>query len=78
MPLIDNPEIYRAVLDNVPAGVCVVDRCGKIQLWSGGAERITGFLRQDVVGHSVEENILSFVDTQNNALAAERLPCRLR
>ena len=74
MPVIDNPEIYRAVLDNVPAGVCVVDRGGKIQLWNGGAERITGFLRQDVVGHTVEENILGFVDTENIALAAERLP----
>ena len=55
MPLIDDPEIYRTVLDNVAAGVCMVDRDGKILLWNAGAERITGFFRQDVVGHPVRQ-----------------------
>jgi diguanylate cyclase (GGDEF)-like protein/PAS domain S-box-containing protein len=74
MQLIDNPEIYRTVLDNVAAGVCVVDRSGKILLWNDGAERLTGFFRQDVVGHSSQEDFLNLVDMENNAIATDAQP----
>jgi two-component system cell cycle response regulator len=73
LPL-DDPEIYRAVLDNVTAGLYLVDRTGKIMLWNAGAERITGYLRQDVVGHSSLEDFLGHLDGQNNAISGETLP----
>jgi len=51
-----------------------VDRTGKILLWNGGAERITGFFRQDVVGRPSSEDFLSLVDMENNAIATEAQP----
>jgi diguanylate cyclase (GGDEF)-like protein/PAS domain S-box-containing protein len=70
----DDPEIYRSVLDNLTAGVYLVDRTGKIVFWNAGAERITGYLRQDVVGHSSLQDFLGHLDGQNNAISKEALP----
>jgi len=73
LPL-DDPEVYRAALENVTAGVYLVDRSGKIMFWNAGAERITGYLRQDIVGHSSLEDVLGHLDGQNNAIAKDALP----
>jgi diguanylate cyclase (GGDEF)-like protein/PAS domain S-box-containing protein len=51
MPAFSDPEIYRGILESLPAGLCVIDLEKKIVLWSDGAERITGHLRHDVIGH---------------------------
>jgi len=45
-------EVCRSLLESLPTGLCVVDMQKKIVLWSDGAERLTGHLRHDVVGHS--------------------------
>lgn len=58
MARIDDPEILRGVLEELPTGVYLVDRAGKILFWNWGAERITGHLRQDVVGHACREDFL--------------------
>ncbi|MFZ0884921.1 MAG: sensor domain-containing diguanylate cyclase [Candidatus Acidiferrales bacterium] len=55
MPLFEDPEIYRNVLECMQNGVYLVDRNEKIQFWNEGAERITGYLRQAVLGHSCRE-----------------------
>jgi diguanylate cyclase (GGDEF)-like protein/PAS domain S-box-containing protein len=44
-------EIYRTVLEQMQAGIYMVDCEQKIQFRNDGAEIITGHLRQDVVGH---------------------------
>lgn len=55
----DDPELCRGILESVPTGLCVVDLQKKIMFWSNGAERITGHLRHDVIGHScVSEPLL--------------------
>jgi diguanylate cyclase (GGDEF)-like protein/PAS domain S-box-containing protein len=51
MSLFEDPEIYRAVLESLHNGIYLVDRNERIQFWNEGAERITGYLRQDVLGH---------------------------
>ena len=47
---LENAEVLRAVLESLQTGVCLVDRDRKISFWNDGAERITGYLRQDVLG----------------------------
>jgi diguanylate cyclase (GGDEF)-like protein/PAS domain S-box-containing protein len=47
-----DPDICRSILESLPTGVCVVDMHKKIVFWSDGAERITGHLRHEVIGHS--------------------------
>ena len=74
MPLFDDPEVYRAILEGMQTGVYVVDRLGKILLWNAGAERITGYLRQDMLGRQATDDFLGYLDTENNALAGEMSP----
>jgi diguanylate cyclase (GGDEF)-like protein/PAS domain S-box-containing protein len=58
MSELQDPEIFRTVLDSLQTGVSVVDRNGKILFWNQGAERLTGHKRHEVVGRSCRDNIL--------------------
>jgi PAS domain S-box-containing protein/diguanylate cyclase (GGDEF)-like protein len=49
------PEVLLAVLESLQIGLCVVDREGRIVLWNDGAERVTGYLRQEVIGNSIQQ-----------------------
>ncbi|MGO8791155.1 MAG: diguanylate cyclase domain-containing protein [Terriglobia bacterium] len=53
-----NAEILRAALESLQTGVCMVDLDRKICFWNDGAERMTGYLRQDVLGHFCGEILL--------------------
>lgn len=74
MPKMDSPEMLLAVLDGLSVGVTVVDLSGRIVLWNRHAERLTGFLRQDVIGRSVREGFLGGVDLENNDLSGDAAP----
>ena len=52
MSALNEPEICRNILESLPTGVCAVDMQKKIVPWSDGAERMTGHLRHEVIGHS--------------------------
>ena len=63
------------VLDSAAGGgVCAVDREGKVILWNDGAERVTGYLRQDVLGRMCTEAFLEHADTDNNPMGGNALP----
>jgi diguanylate cyclase (GGDEF)-like protein/PAS domain S-box-containing protein len=62
MPELNDPEIYQTVLDNLHTGVYIVDRNRRIRFWNEGAEQITGYLRQDVVGRFLREHLLATGD----------------
>jgi len=52
-------DVCRGILESLPTGMCVVDLQKRIVYWSDGAERITGYLRHEVIGHScVAEPVL--------------------
>jgi PAS domain S-box-containing protein/diguanylate cyclase (GGDEF)-like protein len=71
---LDHTEFYREVLDSLLTGVYVVDRHGKVMLWNAGAERITGHLRQDVLGHPSPADILLTADANDNDLRGDAAP----
>lgn len=60
--MLDDVEDLRRTLESTPIGLYAVDRDRKILLWSDGAERITGYLRQEVIGHSCKDGILIHCD----------------
>ena len=62
MPDLADPQIFRSILENLNMAVYVVGRNGRIVLWNDGAERITGYLRQDVIGRTYENNFLGELD----------------
>ncbi len=74
MSEIDQPDIYRAVLEHLQTGVCLVDVNRKIVLWSDGAERITGHLRQDVIGRFCRDRIIIHNDESDDVLCAVACP----
>jgi diguanylate cyclase (GGDEF)-like protein/PAS domain S-box-containing protein len=62
MPELNDPEIYQTVLDKLQTGVYIVDRNRRIRFWNEGAEQITGYLRQDVVGRFLRDHLLTTGD----------------
>lgn len=74
MPRMDSSEVLQGVIDGLSIGVTVVDHSGKIVLWNRHAERLTGFLRQDVLGRSVREGFLGGVDIENRELSGDAAP----
>lgn len=69
MSLIEDPEIFRTVLESLQTGVYLVDRDQKIIFWNVGAEKITGHLRQDVVGHFCRDNLLAETELDPSVLS---------
>ena len=45
-------EFYQGLLEEISDGVYFVTRDRHITYWNGGAERITGFAAEEVLGHS--------------------------
>src|SRR5579859_8152166 len=64
-----DPELHREILEGLHNGVYVTDRGGKILFWNDGAERITGYLRQDMMGRPSQGNFLGQMDGEGNELA---------
>jgi PAS domain S-box-containing protein len=59
MPEFANPEVYQAVLEELLTGVYLVDCEQKVRFWNSGAERITGYLRHEMIGRPLPKDILS-------------------
>lgn len=74
MPRFPPPEIFRQITDQLEIGVYIVDRARKIQYWNRGAERITGYLAQDVVGRFCRDNILVHCDDHSPNLCGAECP----
>lgn len=50
-------DFYERVLEHLQTGVYLVDRSQKILFWNEGAEKISGHLRQDVLGRVAHDII---------------------
>jgi PAS domain S-box-containing protein/diguanylate cyclase (GGDEF)-like protein len=77
---LEDPSIYRTVLESLQVGIYLVDREQRIVFWNDGAEKITGYLRQDVVGRYCREATAG-QDPKDKAVlsdAAESLTSALR
>jgi diguanylate cyclase (GGDEF)-like protein/PAS domain S-box-containing protein len=66
--------LYKEMLDNLHDGVYFVDRRRRITYWNKGAERITGYLASDVVGHSCPDNLLNHEDGNGKLLCRGQCP----
>ncbi len=80
-PLIDGQAPFaqadgfdRAVIDHLFDGVYYVDRARRIRYWNEGAERLSGFDADAVLGHFCYENLLNHVDDMGNQLCRNGCP----
>jgi diguanylate cyclase (GGDEF)-like protein/PAS domain S-box-containing protein len=55
---------YENLLDGIYDGVYFVDRNRRITYWNKGAENLTGYTRDEVVGRHCFDNILSHVNSE--------------
>ena len=71
---IRDPEVFQAVLDGLEQGVYVVDLNRRIVFWNGAAERISGYLRHEVVGRSCRDDLLVHCDHNGAGLCQKSCP----
>lgn len=76
----DDPEMWRSILEELPTGLCVLDAHKKIVFWSSGAERVTGHLRHEIIGHSCLSEPLLHCDHPGCEFCREDCPlmCTMR
>ncbi len=77
MPAEFEPDIYRNLLEELPAGICVVDRSRRVVLWSRGAEDLTGYLSQEAMGRECGAGLLAHCDLEGLPFCGERCPLNL-
>jgi diguanylate cyclase (GGDEF)-like protein/PAS domain S-box-containing protein len=59
---------YRRILDNLYDGVCMVDKSGQVTFWNKGAERLSGYRSEEVVGHRCTNDIALHMDADGRRL----------
>lgn len=69
-----DPAVYETILDHVEDGIYFVDRNKRIRLWNNGAESITGFSRDDVLGGVCGNHWLCHVDASGRVLCSDACP----
>lgn len=74
MPLDLTPDIYRSALESLPIGVYITDRSRQILFWNNSAEKITGYLGQEVIGHFCHDNLLMHCDENQVVLCGNSCP----
>lgn len=58
---------HELLLDHLQDGVCFVDLHGGAVYWNQGAERITGYAREEVCGHPVAQGALRHLNADGEA-----------
>jgi diguanylate cyclase (GGDEF)-like protein/PAS domain S-box-containing protein len=69
-----NHDFYKELLDTMSDGVYFVDTERKITYWNRGAEKITGFTSQEVIGKHCRDNILIHIDEKGANLCLDLCP----
>lgn len=64
----DSDSFYRTILDEISDGVYFLDTNRNITYWSRGAERITGYPSDQILGSRCRDNILVHVDESGTHL----------
>ncbi len=67
-------EILSLALESIAEGVYSLDGKGRIAFWNKGAERITGYSREESVGSSSSEDFLGHADEGGKPVRAEDCP----
>ena len=71
--LLENPKLFRHLVEDLPMGIFMVDPGRRIRFWNHGAEHITGHLAHEVVG-LVLDDVVQACDEHGIRLSAEERP----
>ena len=67
-------EVFQVIVDRIDSGVYALDLEGKISYWNYGAEKISGFLSQEVLGRACRDSILVEYDDHNPVICVHHCP----
>lgn len=67
-------DSYAKIVDDLYDGLYIVDTNRVIQFWNKSAERISGFLAEEVVGKSCSDDILTHVCQSGTKLCTGKCP----
>ena len=73
---IEYADLYKEMLDNMDIGVYFVNKARQITFWNKGAEEISGFTKEEVVGKFCHDDILSHVDEKGNKVCIMGCPLK--
>ena len=65
-------SLNKSILDNMHEGAYMLDNNKVITYWNKGAEKITGYTFNEVVGKCCKDNVLAHSDEQNHKLCDGR------
>jgi len=72
--MIEDQDFYKKIIDNLYDGVYFVDRDRVITYWNKGAERISGYTSQQMIGRSCRDNLLNYVNLKGEQLCITHCP----
>ena len=61
-------DIFKNIVDDFNEGVYFVDQNQKITYWNKGAENLTGYSKEDVLGKCCRDNILCHINSNGKRL----------
>jgi diguanylate cyclase (GGDEF)-like protein/PAS domain S-box-containing protein len=70
----ERAEVLAQVVESIAEGVYFLDVDGRISYWNKGAERITGYSREEAVGKKCSDNLLRHVDDKGRELCLDGCP----
>ncbi len=71
--MVDSKTV-ETIVKNISEGIYFLDRDRKIRFWNRGAELITGYSSEEVLGRSCADNILVHVDPEGKELCLNGCP----
>jgi diguanylate cyclase (GGDEF)-like protein/PAS domain S-box-containing protein len=71
---VNDGDQFKRILDDLHDGVYFLDLDRRITYWNGGAERITGYTADEVVGSRCADDILLHVDVHGRSLCDAGCP----
>ena len=74
MPKGNEEDFYKNILSNIKDGVYFVDEKRRITYWNKGAETITGFKSDEIIGKCCFDGILIHVDDANQNICKSKCP----
>ncbi len=70
----EDDGFYKGLIDNLTEGIYFLDRDRRITCWNRGAERLTGYPAQEVLGRCCADGLLQHMDPEGRLLCHDGCP----
>ncbi|MFI5197002.1 MAG: sensor domain-containing diguanylate cyclase [Thermoanaerobaculia bacterium] len=72
--LVQDDGFYKGLLDNLTDGIYFLDRERRITYWNRGAEHLTGYSSNEVLGRRCSDGLLQHMDPEGRLLCRDACP----